>query len=108
MRKIWTYGGYFESFMATLTKEQRRKIQYGLLLLKTMDRLPTKFVKSMGEGLFELRTEYEGNTFRTFFIFERDDVIVLFNGFQKKSRKTPRTELLIARQLMKEYYGRAH
>ena len=108
MRKIRTYGGYFESFMATLTPEQQRKIQYGLLLLKTLDRLPTKFVKSLGEGLFELRTEFEGNIFRTFFVFDEGNVVVLFNGFQKKSRKTPRKELLLAQQLMKEYYGRAH
>lgn len=44
-RKIVTYGGYFEAFMETLTDKEQEKIQYGLLLLKTQDRLPKKFVK---------------------------------------------------------------
>ena len=44
-RKILTYGGYFEAFMATLKEKEQEKIQYGLLLLKSQDRLSKKFVK---------------------------------------------------------------
>ena len=44
-RKILTYGGYFEAFMETLTEKVQEKILYGLLLLKTQDRLSKKFVK---------------------------------------------------------------
>ena len=44
-RRILTYGGYFEAFMATLKEKEQEKIQYGLLLLKTQDRLSTKFIK---------------------------------------------------------------
>ena len=44
-RKIRTYGGYFEAFMETLKEKEQEKIQYGLLLLKSQDRLPKKFVK---------------------------------------------------------------
>lgn len=50
-RKIVTYGGYFEAFMETLTDKEQEKIQYGLLLLKTQDRLPKKFVKLIREGI---------------------------------------------------------
>ena len=57
-RKIRTYGGYFEAFMETLTEKEQDKIQYGLLLLKTQERLSTKFVKFVLDGVFELRTEY--------------------------------------------------
>ena len=57
-RKIRTYGGYFEAFMETLTEKEQDKIQYGLLLLKTQERLSTKFVKFVQDGVFELRTEY--------------------------------------------------
>ena len=60
MRKIITYGGYFEAFMKNLTIAQQQKVKYGLLLLKKQDRVSSKFVKYVGEGLFELRTEYEG------------------------------------------------
>ncbi len=84
-RRILTYGGYFESFMSGLTDREQEKIQYGLLLLKSQDRLPLKFVKLIRDGLYELRTEYGGNIFRVFFIFDEGHVVVLFNGFQKKS-----------------------
>ena len=60
MRKIITYGGYFEAFMKNLTIAQQQKVKYGLLLLKKQDRVSSKFVKYVGDGLFELRTEYEG------------------------------------------------
>ena len=65
-RKIVTYGGYFEAFMETLTDKEQEKIQYGLLLLKTQDRLPKKFVKLIKEGIYELRTEFNSNIFRVF------------------------------------------
>lgn len=106
MRRVITYGGYFEAFMAVLTPDQQRKIKYGLLLLKTVDRLPTKFVKHLEDGLYELRTEFEGNIFRTFFIFDHGNLVVLFNGFHKKSLKTPRTEIEKAKRIRQEYYER--
>jgi len=105
-RKIRTYGGYFEAFMATLTEDQRKKVNYGILLLKTVNRLPVKFVRYIEDGIFELRTEYEGNIFRTFFIFDEGNVVVLFNGFQKKSQKTPKVEIEKAKQIKKAYYER--
>ncbi len=33
-RRIVSYGGYFESFMETLTPKEQEKIKYGLLLLR--------------------------------------------------------------------------
>ena len=60
-RKSRTYGGYFDAFRETLTEKAQDKIQYGLLLLKTQERLSTKFVKFVQDGVFELRTEYNGN-----------------------------------------------
>lgn len=65
-RKIRTYGGYFEAFMETLTEKEQDKIQYGLLLLKTQERLSAKFVKFIRDGVFELRTEYNSNIYRVF------------------------------------------
>ena len=105
-RKIHTYGGFFEAFMATLTDDQRKKINYGLLLLKTVNRLPSKFVRHIEEGIYELRTEFEGNIFRTFFIFDEDNVVVLFNGFKKKTQKTPKSEIEKAKQIRNAYNER--
>ena len=104
-RKIRTYGGYFESFMATLSEKEQEKVQYGLLLLKTQYRLPTKFVKFIRNGIYELRTEYGGNIYRVFFIFDEGNIVVLFNGFQKKSQKTPPGEIEKAIKIKEAYYA---
>lgn len=65
-RRILTYGGYFERFIERLTIKEQQKVKYGLLLLKSLDKIPTKFVKYVREGIYELRTEYNGNIFRVF------------------------------------------
>ena len=75
-----------------------------LVLLKTQDRLPTKFVKHIRDGLYELRTEFNGNIYRVFFIFDEGKIVVLFNGFQKKSQKTPAGEIVKALKIKEEYY----
>mgnify|MGYP003419047825 CR=1 FL=1 len=77
-RRIITFGRYFNEFIEGLTAKEREKVDYGMVLLKTQDRLPAKFVKHIRDGLYELRTEYNGNIYRVF-----------FNGFKKKKQKTP-------------------
>jgi len=104
-RKVKTYGGYFESFKKTLTKKEQDKIDYCLLLLKTRDRVPVKFVSFIKDGLYELRIEYNGNIYRVFFIFDDGNIVVLFNGFQKKTQKTPASEIEKALKIKEEYYA---
>ena len=99
-----TFGRYFGEFMERLTVKEREKVDYGLVLLKTQDRLPAKFVKHIRDGLYELRTEYNGNIYRVFFIFDEGKIVVLFNGFQKKTQKTPASEITKALKIKEEYY----
>jgi putative addiction module killer protein len=91
--------------MENLTLKVQEKIKYGLLLLKTQDRMPAKFVKHVRDGIFELRTEFEGNIYRVFFIFDNGNIVVLFNGFQKKTQKTPQAEIDKALKIKEEYYA---
>ena len=91
--------------MQTLDKKVQRKIDYVLQLLKMQERLSTKFVKALKDGLFELRIEYEGNIFRVFFIFDEGQIVVLFNGFQKKTDKTPQKEIEKALKIKEAYYA---
>jgi len=102
-RKVITYGGYFEEFKKTL-KEQD-KIDYCLLLLKTQDRVPAKFIGYIEDGLYELRIEYNSSIYRVFFIFDEGKIVVLFNGFQKKTQKTPPEEIKRALMIKNEYYA---
>ena len=104
-RKIVTYGGYFERFIQGLTKKEQLKVKYGLLLLKSQDKVSTRFVKYIREGIYELRTVYNGNIFRVFFIFDHGNIVVLFNGFQKKTQKTPENEIELAIKIKYSYYA---
>ena len=91
--------------MDTLKEKEQEKVQYGLLLLKTQDRLSKKFVKHIKDGVYELRTEYGGNIYRVFFIFDDGQIVVLFNGFQKKTQKTPPGEIERAIKIKEAYYA---
>lgn len=104
-RKIFTYGGYFERFMQTLTDQEQQKVKYGLLLLKSQDKVSTRFVRYIRNGIYELRTLYNGNIFRVFFIFDDGNVVVLFNGFRKKTQKIPQNEIESAINIKESYYA---
>lgn len=56
------------------------------------------------DGLFEVRVEYQSNIYRIFCCFDEGKLIVLFNGFQKKSQKTSKKEIDKAMRLKKEYF----
>ena len=73
------------------------------MLLETEGRLPSKFIKFIRDGLFELRIEFCGNI-QIVFLFEGDNIVILFNGFQKKSQKTPLKEIEKAIKLKNEFY----
>jgi phage-related protein len=104
-RKIIAYKHYYREFMANLTIDEQKKIHYGLDLLATQERISKKFVKFVRDDIFELRTEYNGNIYRLFFIFDDGKIVVLFNGFQKKSQKTPEKEIIKAINIKNEYYA---
>ena len=104
-RKIITYGGYFEKFISTLTEKELDKLDYVVSLLETEDRLPVRFIKYLRDGLYELRMEYNGNIYRIFFNFDDGQIVVLFNGFQKKTQKTPQSEIKKALKIKEAYYG---
>jgi phage-related protein len=72
--------------------------------LETEQHVSTKFVKHIQDGIYEIRIEYESNIYRIFFIFDEGCIVVLFNGFQKKTRKTPKNEINKALKIKTEYY----
>lgn len=103
-RAIIAYKHYFADFMNSIGGAEARKIAYVLDMLKTQQRVSEKFVKVIRDGLYEIRAEYSGNIYRVFFIFDDGNIVVLFNGFQKKTQKTPSSEIDKALKLKEEYY----
>jgi phage-related protein len=76
-----------------------------LNLIQIIDRVPSKYFEHItgSAGLFEIRVEYEGNIFRIFSFFDDGNLVVLGNGFQKKTNKTPKNEIERALKIKDEY-----
>ena len=105
-RQIIFYGDYFTDFYQELDLKVKEKIKHVLELVKQVDRVPEKFLSPMtgSAGLFEIRIEYQSNIYRIFCCFDEGKLVVLFNGFQKKTQKTPKKEIERAMKLKKEYF----
>ena len=106
-REIRFYKHYFNEFFVAQTDKVRRKIAQTLVWIQTVDRLPVSILKSIEgkKGLYEIRVEYAGNIYRVFCCFDEGSLVILFNGFQKKTQKTPTNEIDKAERLMKEYFN---
>ena len=79
------------------------------LMLRHMTEMTKEFkafdpASSGKKGLFEIRIELGGDIFRVFCCFDEGSLVILFNGFQKKTQKTPSREIEKAERLMKEYF----
>ena len=103
-RKILYYKRYFLDFFMSLDAGAQRKVAYVLDVLKIQKRPNQNFVKHIREGVYELRAQHCGNIYRAFFIFDDGNIVMLFNGFQKKTQKTPESEIKKAINLKNEYY----
>ena len=103
-RTISTYGKYFLDFYSELNVEVQEKIDYVFELVKSLDVIPKRFFQHLDDGLFEIRIEFEGNIYRIFCFFDARHLVVLLNAFQKKSQKTPKQELELAKKLKKQYF----
>lgn len=106
-RTIIFHRNYFIEFYLKQDVKVKSKIQYTLELIKQIDRVPEKFLKHLDgtDGLYEIRVEVKSNIYRIFCCFDEGKLVVLFNGFQKKTQKTPKSELDKAILLMKEYFS---
>lgn len=106
VRRVITYGSYFDDFFAAQQPKVRDKIIKVLDIIENIERIPATYMKHIegSDGLFEIRTTLAGNIFRIFCFFDGNKLVVLLTGFQKKTRKTPLQEIHRATRLMKEYY----
>ena len=105
-REIIFYGEHFVQYYLTLPGRLQEKIEYIFKLIKSVKRIPEKFLKHIEgtAGLFEIRIEFSGNAHRIFCCFDGGSLVVLFNAFQKKTQKTPAREIDLAERLMEEYF----
>ncbi|MBN2274140.1 MAG: type II toxin-antitoxin system RelE/ParE family toxin, partial [Bacteroidales bacterium] len=71
-------------------------------------RIPEKYLKHIEgqKGLYEARISIGTDTWRVFCFFDKGRLVILLNGFQKKSQKTPKSDIELAKRLMKEYFDK--
>jgi phage-related protein len=105
-RQIIFHGDYFLDFYKNLDIKVKAKIQYVFELIKQVERVPDKFLAPMTgyEGLFEIKIEYQSNIYRVFCCFDKGQLVVLLNGFQKKTQKTSKDQIDRAMRLKDEYF----
>lgn len=106
MRTTYVYGNEFWDFYNSQKPEVQDKIDWVIGLVRTVRMVPEKFFKHLEgtEGLFEIRIRVGTDTYRIFCFFDEGDLIILLNGFQKKTDKTPKNEIEKAERLKLKYY----
>lgn len=104
-RQIIFFGDYFFSLYNKQTQKIKDKINRTLGLVRDLEIIPVKFLKHIeGTDIYEIRIRCGKNIFRIFCFFDKENLVVILNGFQKKSQKTPVNEILKALKLKKKYY----
>jgi phage-related protein len=86
--------------------EGSKKILWTLQIIETLDRIPEIYFKHLEntEGLYEIRVQVGSNIFRIFCFFDNNNLVLVGHGFQKKTQKTPTSEIERAAKIKKEYY----
>lgn len=106
-RTIVPFKDYFKEFKRTLSKDVLMKIYQVFIYIMSEDIIPVKFLKKI-EGvkdLYEIRIEHNGNIYRIFCCFDEGNLVILFNAFQKKTQKTPTSEIERAIRIKEEYFA---
>ena len=105
-RDIGFYENYFKDFYLRQSLLVCKKIDWTLLILRSTRIVPEKILKNLTntDGLWEVRISAGNGIFRIFCFFDKGNLIILLNGFQKKTQKTPKNEIKKAERLKKEYY----
>ncbi len=99
------YKDYFDDFFVKQREKVKDKIIWTLELIEELERVPETYLKHLEntDGLYEIRVQQGGDIFRIFCFFDQDQLVILANGFQKKTQKTPKKEIEKAIKIKNEY-----
>jgi phage-related protein len=106
VREVIAYKNYFEDFLLKQPKKVQDKIYKIIEAIETLERVPSNYLKHIvgTNGLYEARIKLGSNIWRVFCFFDNNKLVILLNGFQKKTQKTPKNEIVLALSLMAKYY----
>lgn len=105
IRVVTFYKDYFTKFFIKQREKVQDKITWTLDLIEQLEKVPETYLKHIEntEGLYEIRVKQGSDIFRIFCFFDKGKLIILANGFQKKTQKTPRKEIGKALKIKEEY-----
>ena len=97
-----------EAFLDSLTGKQAQKVLWVLQLVEELDVVPRQYFKKLvdSEGLWEARIQFGNEIFRLLGFFDGGTLLILTNGFAKKTQKTPPQEIALAIRRKNEYLAR--
>lgn len=104
-RTIIFYKKYFEEFFVQQRDKVKEKVIWTFDLIEEVSRVAETYLKHIEntDGLFEIRVQQGSDIFRIFCFFNQGHLVVLANGFQKKTQKTPKQEIEKALKIKEEY-----
>ena len=105
IRKITFFKDYFEKFFIKQNDKVKAKIIWTFELIEEVRKVPEVYFKHItaSDGLYEIRVKQGSSIYRIFCFFDQGKLVVIANGFQKKSQKTPRKEITRALKIKDEY-----
>jgi phage-related protein len=106
IRELFYYKNYYLDFFNTLKPNVQKKFNWTLQLISTIERVPKRYFDHItnSTGLYEIRVEVASDIYRVFSFFDEGQLVILVNGFQKKTQKTPPNEIEKAEKLKKLYF----
>ena len=105
IRKLVFYKDYYDVFIKNQRPRVQAKIFWTIILIENVEKVPSKYLKYIigSDGVFEIRILTRNDIFRIFCFFNKQNELVLINGFQKKTQKTPQNEIDKALKIKHDY-----
>ncbi|MFK0732559.1 MAG: type II toxin-antitoxin system RelE/ParE family toxin [Gloeotrichia echinulata GP01] len=97
-----------EEFIDSLSGKQAQKVLWVLRLIQELDKVPNQYFKKLvnTDDIWEVRVQVGNNAFRLLGFFDDDNLVILTNGFVKKTQKTPSQQIELAEQRKRDYLNR--
>lgn len=97
-----------EEFLDLLEAKQARKVTWVLRLIEELEQIPGQYFKKLvhNNDIWEVRVVIGKASIRILGFIHRGNIVVLTNGFIKKSQKTPQGEIQLAETRKKEVLER--
>ncbi len=95
-------------FLDSLSGKQVQKITWVLEVIEEYRVVPKQYFKKLvnTDDIWEVRVISSSNIFRLLGFYDEGNLVILTNGFVKKTQKTPMKEIKLAEKRKKDYLER--